>query len=130
MTTIYLVTSGEYSDYCVEGVFSSEKLAKEFAVKSGGEIEPWVLDERSVDRNCHYWLAVLHLATGNLSPRGGEDKYELANPKTRAGYVKYDPAYKSEAYPKGCIYSKSYVSQEHANKLCVEKKQEIQRQGD
>ncbi len=31
MTTVYVVTSGEYSEYHIEAVFSTLKLAKHFA---------------------------------------------------------------------------------------------------
>ena len=30
MTTVYVVTSGSYDDYCIEGVFSTKELAEEF----------------------------------------------------------------------------------------------------
>lgn len=127
MTTIYLVTSGEYSNYGINGVFSSEQLAKEFIEKhKDGGIEEWELDERSREEVCPYWRADLDVATSVLVP--GNVGSDLADPKTRTATIEFD-SHASNAYPKGHIYSISYVSQEHANKLCVEKKQEIQRQG-
>ena len=33
MTTVYLLTTGDYSDYTVEGVFSTEKAAQQAATK-------------------------------------------------------------------------------------------------
>ncbi len=127
MPTVYLVTSGEYSDYSVDGAFSTEGLAKEFAAKAeGAQIEPWELDERCQDENCSYWSAELDLATDLLLTRNSGT--ELADPKTRVATVEHAD-YVCKAHPEGYVYSHSYVSQEHANKLCVEKKQEIQRQG-
>ena len=50
MTTIYIVTSGDYSDYRIEGVFSNKEDAQFFADTitensyNIGEIEKWELD--------------------------------------------------------------------------------------
>lgn len=127
MTTVYLVTSGEYSDYSINGVFSTEQLAEEFAAKiEGGEVDPWELDERSQEENCPCWVALLDLATELLSVRNQGSV--LCSPSKRVDTAIHTN-YKSKAHPKGYILSRSYVSQEHADKLCVEKKQEIQRQG-
>jgi len=42
---IYVVTSGSYSDYHIEAVFSTEDLAEQYKSESGAEdIEEWVLD--------------------------------------------------------------------------------------
>ena len=47
---IYLVTEGEYSDYHIEGVFSSRELAEEYI--SGdckdGSIEEYYLDDKAI----------------------------------------------------------------------------------
>ncbi|KKN19991.1 hypothetical protein LCGC14_0940090 [marine sediment metagenome] len=129
MTTIYLVTSGEYSGYQIDGVFSSELLAEEFVERCRDimrSIESWELDKRSQDRICPYWGAELDIATGIINCRN--NGCEIADPKTRVAEVGHAD-YVCEAHPEGYICSKSYVSQEHANKLCVEKKQKIQRQG-
>ena len=50
MTTVYVVTSGIYSDYRIEGIFSNKKDAQRLADMitqnkyDDGEIEEWVLD--------------------------------------------------------------------------------------
>jgi hypothetical protein len=48
MTSVYVVTTGCYSDYRIEGVFSTGEKAKEFISATGiegdGEIETWILD--------------------------------------------------------------------------------------
>ena len=42
---MYVVTSGEYSDYCINGVFSSEELAKAYIKEKGGHIEMYYLND-------------------------------------------------------------------------------------
>jgi hypothetical protein len=44
---VYMVTSGEYSDYRVNGIFSSEQKAEDFAstIPYTGRVEPMLLDE-------------------------------------------------------------------------------------
>ncbi len=128
MVVIYLVTSGEYSDYSVDGAFSSEKLANQFIKIAGGSIEPWEMDERRRDRNCPHWYATLDLKTGGISAGSASSYSEIADPNTRVGYVKYYD-YSCIAHPEGHINAQSYISQKHANKLCVEKRQEILRTG-
>ena len=44
MTKIYIITTREYSDYHVRGVFDNENLAKLFTEKFGGDIETWELN--------------------------------------------------------------------------------------
>ena len=126
MTIVYLVTSGEYSNYSVNGAFSSEQLAQEFIEKFGeANIASWELDDRCQEEICSYWCALLDLATECFLEQ--KPRSELADPKTRVGSVGHR-SYTCQAHPKGYIVSQSYVSQEHANKLCIEKKQEIQRE--
>jgi hypothetical protein len=46
MTIVYLVTSGEYSDYRVDGVYSTKELAEKAKIALGDvDIETYVLDE-------------------------------------------------------------------------------------
>ena len=45
MAKVWIVTSGEYSDYSIDGVFSTNELAAKYCEKWGGEIETWNLDE-------------------------------------------------------------------------------------
>ena len=63
MTAIYIVTSGDYSDYRIEGVFSNKEDAQFFADTITensyyiGEIEKWELDaynRQGINELC-YW---------------------------------------------------------------------------
>lgn len=44
MSTIYIVTHGVYSDYCIDAVFDKRELADEFAALHGG-YDPCVVEE-------------------------------------------------------------------------------------
>ena len=44
MTTVYVVTTGVYSDYHIEGVCSTKELAEETVQLTGGTIEEYELD--------------------------------------------------------------------------------------
>lgn len=50
----YVVTAGEYSDYRIEGIFSSRKKAEEYINHSTNPdlngIDEWVLDEKKPDK--------------------------------------------------------------------------------
>lgn len=54
MSKIYIVTSGLYSDYCIEAVFSTEEKAKEYINIYGDynnrEIEEYEIDEENPER--------------------------------------------------------------------------------
>lgn len=45
--TVYIVTSGDYSDYSIRAVFDNEDLAKRFTCQYGGEIELWEMNENT-----------------------------------------------------------------------------------
>jgi hypothetical protein len=45
MSKVFIVTSGEYSDYAIDAVFSSEELAETFAGLKGGNVEQHNLNE-------------------------------------------------------------------------------------
>ena len=48
MTTVYLLTTGDYSDYTVVGIFSEEKLALDAAARfdrDEADVKPFDLDE-------------------------------------------------------------------------------------
>lgn len=50
-TTIYVVTSGCYSDYRIQGVFSTRELAEKLAAhhkSNSGDVEEYVLDKKSL----------------------------------------------------------------------------------
>lgn len=54
---IYIVTSGEYSDYTIERVFSTKEKANEFIQQHGTDyrIEEYVVDEEKVKKEEKIW---------------------------------------------------------------------------
>ena len=76
MKKVFVVTSGEYSDYGIDAVFSSKELAEKYIkFKSRvsviypeyARIEEYTLDELpTYPLNKNHYLVILELETGNL----------------------------------------------------------------
>jgi hypothetical protein len=115
-TTVYVVTQGEYSDYHIKGVFSTEEKAKEFMAnkKKGDTIDSWILDEREDYCDRQAWLCVLR-ESGDVHWQGMDT--EFASPSTR-GYVE-----KEEYDGQQIFRATSYESAQHALKLATECRQ-------
>lgn len=122
-TTIYIVTEGCYSDYGIEGVFSTYDLAEAYRKDvlgedeyPSGDVEEWTLDDKAgwVKRTCYF-----HHIEGRAS-----GKYVLANQYTLE-CVGSPQARMHTAKDSGL--KGSFVSPEHATKLSVERIQELQR---
>lgn len=65
---IYIVTSGNYSDYRIDSVFSTKEKAKEYVQNNGSDyhrIEVYNLDEPIVKRN-KLWLISFNLEDGKI----------------------------------------------------------------
>lgn len=76
---VYVVTSGEYSDYAIQRVFSTRELAEEFCDRFDDDtrIEEYVLDDQMPPREENVFEINLNLKTGEatcVSLRGGELK--------------------------------------------------------
>ena len=56
MTTIYLVTDGEYSDYHVVCACSTKELAEGVAKRLGATVEEYELDRMSPDKRLSYYV--------------------------------------------------------------------------
>jgi len=117
---VYVVTTGCYSDYGIEAIFSSKEKAKELlerlerAEEDYPNIEEWTLDSI---REEHQKDAIevntcsLRLSTGNLLY---SSTYKLFNP-TKEGYEIAERIDRVDGV--------SYKSIEHAQKLAVEGRQ-------
>lgn len=64
---IYIVTSGEYSDYHIDAVFSTKELAEDYIQQNGTDyvIEEYNLDEE-IDRNTKLWKVKFDINDGKL----------------------------------------------------------------
>ncbi len=113
MTIIYVVTTGEYSNYRILGLFSTETLARAFIERYGdGDITEWLLDERVDDANRTVYGCSLFMNNGALDRRWTAKEFCAAD--------------FSEGRPHaGAFYAvgRSAISQAHADKLAAEFRQ-------
>lgn len=123
MSTIYLVTSGEYSDYRIEGAFSTEDKANAFAAtfeRGYGDtrVEDYTLDERTPEQRGYFHVCRISLATGDVDTEYGywSDKGK-PTPDDPFRHVQVSDINYNHAV------GGSYKSAEHARKLAVEARQ-------
>lgn len=64
---IYIVTSGEYSEYHIDAVFSTQEFAEDYIQQNGTDyvIEEYNLDEE-IDRNTKLWKVEFDINDGKL----------------------------------------------------------------
>ncbi len=86
MSSVYIVTSGEYSSYGISSVWSTREAAEE-AARGYGTVEEWLLDT-DIDRGVVQWHAWVVPATGEI--RVGDRAETTNNPSptevTAPGY--------------------------------------------
>ena len=72
MNKVYVVTSGSYSDYHIEAVFSTEELAEKYihATKSGNRWDDASIEEWDLDRNASELRAGYKAYFGRISKEG------------------------------------------------------------
>lgn len=65
---IYIVTSGEYSDYRIERVFSTKGKANEFIQQQGSDfrIEEFVIDEEKVKKEEKIWDVEINIDNNSV----------------------------------------------------------------
>jgi CRP-like cAMP-binding protein len=119
MSTIYIVTSGEYSSYRIDAVFSTKKLAEDFVARNGkfvssADIEEWKLDDLQDASYVEVWHCVID-HDGDLVSRGSITMFT----KPFRG--------RSREYGQQGFYGESTVSAEHAQKLAAEERQKALR---
>lgn len=114
--TIYIVTEGEYSDYGIRGVFSTQAKAQAYVDGNGGDIEEWGLDEFAGWIKRTHFRAKIRLSDGAILQ---EWNYQAtADPHKRSEDVQQ---WKGRDDMQMC--ATSLVSAEHARKLAVEARQ-------
>ena len=59
MATIYICTSGEYSDYGINAVFDKKELAEEFCSRYGGYHRRWELNPKGKELRLGYRVYVV-----------------------------------------------------------------------
>lgn len=117
MQKVYIVTLGSYSDYRIDSVFSTEKAAKEqvelwYKAKplSDAQYCEYILDEEKNAEVKYFWKVWFDLKEESFMHKPYEGK-EVTKAKI-------------EVFIWGnTLEVKSYISEEHAKKVAVEKHQ-------
>lgn len=116
-TTIYVVTSGEYSYYGINRLFSTPEKATAYIKDNKitrGEVEEWDLDELVAYTLKTVWSCHLRVKDGEIIDEFHHN--ESCGPRfTRTSNSNSE------------IWAHSLVSQDHARKLAMEKRQDILR---
>ena len=75
MEKVYIVTSGEYSDYHIDAVFSTRKKAEEYVDAHGSDyrVEEYPVDDAGVKKNESIWLVSVSWKTGEVISANPED---------------------------------------------------------
>lgn len=128
---VYVVTEGCYSDYRICGVFSTRDKAQKWIsdVEPYGEIEEWELDDKSGEFLATAYLSRIDLETGELT-RPDPQKNRRVSPREQ--HQVFHPSYYGGplgAPRRLCVTSWSIESQDHADKLCIERRQQWLREG-
>lgn len=125
---VYVVTSGEYSGYRIEGVFSTRAKAQEYknrqaASLDGGwtrlnDIEVWEVDQEVAAVDHSQWHVGIMLDDGSVKERQNKSR-RFGIPKDEVYTHAKVPAYGG----RGIVRAVSITSAAHAMKLAVEARQ-------
>lgn len=124
---VWLLTEGTYSDYSVRAVFTDQVKAEaalaEYKKLSCDEVrlEEWDADVETTEVVRDYWESCIDLATGEIVRRW-ENKI-WADPHLRCVPCPRQELVRGRALT--YEWWRSYVSQEHADKLAVESRQKF-----
>lgn len=126
VTILYVVTTGSYSDYRVEGIFTTRELAQRFMEKAGtppaggiggctnlNDIEEYELDAGAQCEWKTVWIARINLDTGDL--RSESEYVRLIYPGSPNEWMNCTSG--------PVALGHSYKSPAHARKLAAEQRQ-------
>ena len=120
---MYVVTQGEYSDYRITGIFSTEEKAKNYIANNKSEysdyndIEEFKLDELENNKNKTYYISEVKLSDGIVR----DIEYNLDQIESVPSNITSKTTVNNLKNVKLRVFS--FISQKHANKVCVEKYQ-------
>ncbi len=60
---IFVVTSGEFSEYRIKAIFSTRELAEDYIKSEGGSIKEWDVDVLDID---HHYITIKMCKNGKL----------------------------------------------------------------
>lgn len=129
MKTVFVVTTGSYSDFRIKGVFSSAKKADEYISRSKksqiahntdyNDVEEWTLDELAASKEYTHWHYTLFLDDGaQVDPVHTSEQFGI--PQNNGQIFEKVPYYQG----RGIVRVQSCKSAAHAKKLAAEKRQE------
>ncbi len=120
---IYVVTSGCYSDYGINGVFSTAEKAEAYRKLVGGDandVEVYEVDELAGHVRKDAFMARIHLLTGEIT-HNTDVHQVIVEPNERAEPFRLpDP---HNGFIMNTVGRTSYVGPEHVEKLCAEARQ-------
>lgn len=75
MEKVYIVTSGEYSDYTIEAVFATREKAEEYVEAHGADyrVEEYQVDDAEVKKKESIWRVSVNWKTGEVISANPED---------------------------------------------------------
>jgi len=123
---VWLVSSGCYSDYEIEGIFSEESLARAYCAElhsrgkyfDDADVSEWEVDSEAGKVFRTAFRACIRLVSGEIFGMESESLI-LASPHARS----MNNAYGAEIGTNSYLEVFSFVSPEHARKLAVEHRQ-------
>lgn len=128
--TVYVLTSGEYSNYMIHGVFSTREAAERVMGRMGPdmEVEEYILDDLVRHENGPVWTAAVRLGDGDVpTTKDGAPWYPPdQRPDTQFRHpTRADPVRYVHHWDGGrSVVVSSPISYEHALKVATEKRQE------
>jgi len=122
MSKVFVLTSGEYSEYRIVGVCKDEETAKKLvADEVAGNVEPFELDILVTYKRFKRWECDLNAETAALRRLIISERFLPPDSNLRS--LCWKASMSGGETASGC----SYISREHALKLAVEARQEMLR---
>lgn len=125
--TVYVVTSGSYSGYGIEAIYSTLERAEAHPHADCGDdlrIEEYVLDQfpDTGPSRRTWWSCRIDLETGEVT-RELAGEYPVATFHARSGDTEWHSVYENARHRDVAATATSYVSADHARKLAIEARQ-------
>ena len=124
MTTVWVIETGEYSDYRVEGVFSTKERAEAVNAKVGGEVSEWPLDPAFNELKKGYSVFLGEMLRDGTVERCISWDYEVT-PRMTIWRRSQAPAYVGKNVP-DCLHGTVWAKDStHAIKIMNEKRTQM-----
>ncbi len=133
MSELYVVTAGSYSDYGIRAIFMDKSEAEAYhkdlllVDSDTNDIEVWSEGRPSGQKECRRaYQARIKVYDGHIDSENYGSLYEWVDENARTEQSAAEYPLENGYYPDD-LYLKSFVSQEHAEKLAVEARQGLLR---